>query len=308
MTALSGPVDHSLERLRYRHVCFTSFEVDAPAWDPAIMSYLIYGREICPDTARQHWQCYCEFKTQQRFNRIRQLFPGSHIERRHGSADQAASYCKKDNSFTECGTISKQGKRSDLLDVCESIVSGECSIDEVALSQPALFVQYGRGIERLGSLVTKNSQPKWRNVICEIWWGATGTGKTRKWFTDYEDGYRYQYSKNNNWFDGYYAQKHILFDEFNCQILMSDMLMYLDGHPVRMEVKGAVAYAHWTSVVLISNDDPQGWYMNCSSEKRKAFARRIHKVIHFTGSEIVEHDGFIFRDIASTFVSADAAV
>lgn len=303
------PITSAQAKSRYRNVCFTSFESDAPTWNADIMSYLVYGREICPSTSRQHWQCYVEFKSQQRFTRLQSLFPNSHYERRHGSAHQAASYCKKDNAFVEFGTISNQGSRSDLLTIAESIVSGESTLSTVAITNPSTFVQYGRGITLLSSVVSRSRQSRWRDVNVQIWWGETATGKTRKWFDEhFDDGYRYQYSRNNNWWDGYDCEKAILFDEFNCQILMSDMLMYLDGHPCRMEVKGSSAYAHWTSVTIISNDNPQGWYSNVSLEKRKAFARRINKVLHFTSSGIAEHDGFVFVEQPSSFVTADADV
>lgn len=299
---------NTLSRKRFRNVCFTSFASDAPAFDEDCMSYLVYGREHCPTTSRTHWQGYVELKSQQRFNWLKSKFVDSHFEQRHGTADQAASYCRKDGDFKEFGTISQQGKRSDLHAIAESIVSGDSTITDVALSHPGTFVQYGRGLTLLNSVVSRSTQQRWRNVRVEIWWGETGTGKTRKWFDEhFDDGYRFQYSKNNDWFDGYDSQKAILFDEFNCQILLSNMLMYLDGHPIRMEIKSSSAYAHWNSVTIISNDNPQEWYRNVTIEKRKAFARRISKVLHFTSSGIAEYDGFVF-DESSTFVSADAVI
>lgn len=269
------------------------------------MSYLIYGREICPQTSRQHWQGYVEFKNSIRQSRVKRLLLNSHIERRAGSVESAVSYCRKDGDFTEHGQQSQQGKRSDLESISNAISTGESTLAAVAISHPSKFVQYGRGLTFLSAVSSSATQRVWRSVSVEIWWGETGTGKTRKWFeTHWPNCYRFQYSRNNDWWDGYERQPAICFDEFSSQIMLSNMLMYCDGHPMRLEVKGAHAYANWTSITIISNDNPNTFYHNCPSEKRRAFARRITKVLHFTSEGITETDSFRFNESVE-FVTDD---
>lgn len=301
------PTVTSTLRGQFRNVCVTSYSEQPPTYNDSIMSYLIHGSEICPQTSRHHWQCYCEFKRSIPGSRAIRLFPNSHIERRNGTANQAASYCRKDGSYNEHGTISAQGTRTDLRSVAESISSGESSLAEIAISNPSLFTQYGRGLTFLSASVNQSRQLLWRNVTLEIWWGATGTGKTRTWFERYwPDCYRYQYSRNNEWWCGYERQPAICFDEFNSQIMLSNMLMYCDGHPQRLEVKGAHTYANWTSVTIISNDNPQTFYSNCPVEKRRAFARRVTKVIEFkSDNTTAEFDSFSFNEQPAELVSAD---
>lgn len=273
------------------------------------MSYIIYGREICPETSRQHWQGYVEFKNSIRQSRVKRLLSGAHIERRAGSVEAAVSYCRKDGDFTEHGTISNQGKRSDLESISNAISTGESTLANIAISHPSKFVQYGRGFTFLSAISSSATQRVWRSVSVEIWWGVTGSGKTRKWFESYwPDCYRFQYSKNNDWWCGYERQKNICFDEFASQIMLSNMLMYCDGHPMRLEVKGAHAYANWDSVTIISNENPQTFYSNCPIEKRNAFARRITKVLQFTGEDIIESNSFAFANLPADFVTADANV
>nr|USZ80617.1 replication-associated protein [Sichuan tick-associated circovirus 2] len=291
-----------------RYWCFTKFtenKDDKPAFDELIMQYLVYGWEKCPSTGRRHWQGYVEFKSKLGEGRVRALLIGSHISRRVRSAGEAAEYCKKDCDFVEHGEIgtTSQGSRSDLNAIATLVATGSSSIRDVALSNPGMFVQYGRGLTILNSITNSGSVKRWRDVKSSIWYGKTNLNKTRTWFDTYWDEgcYRFQYGKNNDWWDGYNGEKHILFDEFHCQILLSTMLMYLDGYPQRLETKGSFTYAHWETITIISNDDPQTWYTNCAKDKRDAFARRISKVIHFKTDGKDEKNEFKFAESSVGF-------
>jgi len=113
-----------------RNFCFTLYDSDAETvakFAADYCSYLIYGNEICPDTQRKHMQGYAELKKQTRFTTIKKIFSTIHVEKRIGSASQAADYCKKDQDFLEFGSISRQGKRTDLDDVSDAIVEKKVS-------------------------------------------------------------------------------------------------------------------------------------------------------------------------------------
>ena len=283
---------------QYRHVCFTSFEDDEPKWDSNKCSYLVYGREICPDTGKRHYQGYCEFTKRVTLKSIQQLFPRAHIERRNGSVDQAISYCKKDGIFKEFGSRSNQGARTDLREISNSIATGTMSLHDVALAAPQLFVQYGRGFQQLHSITNRARTNRWRDVRINIVWGSTGTGKTREWFDTYgHDGYRFQYCGDREYWDGYYGEKNVLLDEFACQVPLSVLLQWTDGYPMMLWVKGSHTWANWITFTFISNDSPYNWYSNCSWEKRKAFARRVKSITHFKEDGSVEFDeNFAFNN------------
>ncbi|RZK41497.1 MAG: hypothetical protein EOO61_05925 [Hymenobacter sp.] len=100
-----------------------------PSWDPVCMSYLGYALER-GTSGTIHWQGYCELRSQKTLQSIKILIGGSpHIERRHGTAQQARDYFalpgdKPGESLglpVEHGVLSKQGKRSDLDAVVESV-------------------------------------------------------------------------------------------------------------------------------------------------------------------------------------------
>ena len=275
------------------------------------MSYLVHGNELCPTTGRKHWQCYAELRKRVTLRKLKQLFHGDHhFERRNGTPDQAASYCKEDGDWKEFGKIKvvEQGKRNDLESLGQRVIAGE-SVRSIAESAPAKFIQYGRGLVQLEQLVAKKRQRPWRNVSVTIIWGTTRVGKTRGFYAahGYENTYSFQYSKNNDWWDGYQGEKHVLFDEFSSQVSLSNMLKYCDGHPMRLEVKNGHTYADWDSVTIISNDNPQSFYSGqlVSKDKRDAFAARVTQVVEMRPQCTTYKWSFAFSDVVS-FVTGDA--
>lgn len=291
---------------RYRNVCFTSYD-EEPKFIESIMSYLIYGLETCPSTGREHWQGYVEFSKQISRAKLKEILGSAHVERRMGSSLEAATYCAKGESYCEHGRLSQPGTRTDLHTAAESIINGS-SISSIAIASPALFVQYGRGLSLLSTISQSSRQRKWRNVRCSIWFGPTGLGKTRQWFDTYDldNCYRFNYKKGEDFWCGYTGQKNILFDEFECQILLSNMLMYMDGHPLQLNIKFGHSYADWDTVTIISNTDPHTFYSNCTAARRDAFARRVNETIEFQSPETrIIRNSFAF-DHSIEFVTADA--
>lgn len=115
-------------RSKYRNWCFTAY---IPPKKDIECSYIIYQKEICPSTEKVHWQGYVEFKNQKRMSEVKKAFDDNtlHLECRHGTQEQAIEYCKKKESNAgedpiEFGTPKRQGNRSDLQSIYESIESG----------------------------------------------------------------------------------------------------------------------------------------------------------------------------------------
>lgn len=290
---------------RFRNVCFTSFG-DEPTFSPG-MSYLVYGLESCPDTGRWHWQGYAEFARQVSRRQLKEILGDSHFEPRFGTAEQAATYCCKGGQYCEHGQISRQGHRSDLGAISQSIVDGS-SLQSVAISQPALFVQYGRGLSLLASISQGLRRRAWREVVVTIIFGVTGAGKTRSFYSQYPLNDTYVFNYSNAFWDGYSGQKHILFDEFESQILLSNMLQYTDGHPILLDVKFGHAHADWDTVTIISNSNPQTFYHNVPAHRRNAFARRIYQVIEYVNSDTRIVDFSFKFDYTIQHITADSNI
>ena len=83
--------------------CFMLFSENETEFKSEKMEYLIYDREICPESCRPHFQGYERFKVRQRFASAKKMVPGSHTEKTQGTADQNIAYCSKDGQVKEFG-------------------------------------------------------------------------------------------------------------------------------------------------------------------------------------------------------------
>lgn len=270
--------------IRSKYYCVTSYDANIDETLSRLhaagqITYYVIGKEICPTTQRRHYQIYVEFSARLRFNSAKSLLSGScHLEKRKGSAVQASDYCKKENDWKEFGDISKsQGTRTDIESLHRSLQT-DALLADVADEHFHLFLKYEKAISRYRLLrsASRNWQPE---VI--VFWGLTGTGKTR---TVYEDnvGDRIYAHPGGPWFDGYDGQPVALFDDFGgSEFKISYLLKLLDRYPMKVPIKGS--YVEWVPhrVYITSNLDPDTWYSNAHREHQAALLRRFTFVREF---------------------------
>jgi len=67
--------------------------------------YIVFGKEIAPNTGTHHIQGYCVFTERKRLSQLKSLCPTAHWEEMKGTPKQASDYCKKVNDFMERGTL-----------------------------------------------------------------------------------------------------------------------------------------------------------------------------------------------------------
>lgn len=247
------------------------------------ISYCVYQEET-GESGNKHLQGYIELSKQMSLRKIAGMFPW-HIEPRKGTQAQAIAYCTKEDTRTgqtfTWGEPKKQGKRSDIARAYEMVRLGKRERD-IAEEVPVVHAKYHRGIERYRSLVDYDQTKEFRVVQVSVFWGAPGTGKTRRAVDESNDEGYFILGKGSGdrvWWDGYQGEKNLIIDDFYGWIKYSDMLNVLDGYQYRAEVKGGFKYAKWTNVYITSNKSPQDWYPNV--EDTGALMRRIDDTIHF---------------------------
>lgn len=152
---------------RLRRYCFTCYlsnwtiPDELPNED---IAYLCGQEEICPKTGRRHWQCYVRFNKPIRLAAAQQSLDigNSHMMACDGDEESNIRYCSKkktrapDGVFKEVGERIKQGKRTDLLDACESLKIG--GYKRVAEEHPHVFVKYHRGFKELERTLEKHDE------------------------------------------------------------------------------------------------------------------------------------------------------
>ncbi len=103
------------------------------------IQYLVYQLEETPGAGRQHLQMFVYFKKNVSLKTCRRRLglPGSHCEALRGTPEQAAVYCKKEDTRVdgpyEFGDIPQQGRRTDLEELHAAIMAGDK--DELQLIQ-----------------------------------------------------------------------------------------------------------------------------------------------------------------------------
>lgn len=237
--------------------------------------FWIIGKEVGKN-GTPHLQCYLQFRTRKTLAGCKRLFGSRiHAEIARGSPDQNRRYCAKEGDYVEGGTISCQGKRNDLADFVISAKKG-ASWEEALEAHPTILARYGKFADRV---LTKYSIPRTWDVHVVVYWGETGTGKSRRAFEEAQNPYVHS---GGQWFDGYQGEADVIFDDFGgSEFKLTYLLKLLDRYPMRVPVKGG--FANWVPrrIFITSNYCPKDWYPSAKDEHVKALFRRIHKVVVF---------------------------
>lgn len=227
---------------------------DLRDWD--VYKYLIYGKEV-GESGTPHLQGYCELKTQLSFSTIKKKFSTMHLEKRKGTPQQAADYCKKDGDFTEFGTISRPGTRNDLVAVQKAIAEKKSWL-EIADAYPTTVARHMKFVDRYRLEYNRKHNKKFEPVEVIVLWGPSGAGKTRRALEIDPD--LYWASTDGQWWDGYDGQETVLFDDFYGNIRYSKILQLMDGYKFQLPVKGSYTWKAWKRVIITSNEPPDQWY------------------------------------------------
>jgi len=215
---------------RSRKWCFTSFRMDKDplkkCTDIDSVRWLIWAPEICPETMRPHWQCFVYMRNNISYRVLQNTFGGEKFNCRiaGGSLEEQINYIQgpweKDEKkkpfnpdFKEYGKKPEQGLRQDLDQVRDSIMNGT-DVDEICESNPILYHQYGRTLNRLEDIALRR---KYRTEMTKgIWyWGRTDIGKSHHAYGDFHPDTHYVLNhRDKGWWDGYKGQETVIINEF----------------------------------------------------------------------------------------------
>lgn len=181
--------------------------------------------------------------------------------------------------------VKQQGKRKEILQVKDSIDAGDDIINVIANNEAAFVA----GAKHLGYFALYQSEKRRRrgfvDVDVQVFYGSTGTGKTRKAYEllgyDETETWRWVPGAGVTFFDGYVGQDNVIFDEFRGQIPLGQILTLLDGYPTRVQIKGSSV--HWSplKIILTSPVHPREWYTSVGEDKVEQLLRRINKITEF---------------------------
>lgn len=240
-------------------------------------SYLTYARgqlEAGHDSGYLHYQWIAVFAKPQRLSAVRKYFPG-HWEPTKSAA--ANKYVFKQDTAVE-GTQFELGslpiQRNSKTDW--DIVRSNAQTGRLDLIPADIYVRCYNQLKRISS---DHCQPVSMVREVNVYWGKTGTGKSR---TAWESGGMDAYAKDprTKWWDGYHNQEVVIIDEFRGAIDVSHILRWTDRYPVRVETKGSTVALAAKTIYFTSNIDPRTWYPELDSDTVDALIRRLN-ITHY---------------------------
>jgi len=224
--------------------------------------YVCYGKEV-GESGTPHLQGYIELTTPMRISALKKWagFERIHLEGRRGTRDQARDYCMKTAQLIEFGEwcAGGQGSRNDLRAMMKLIKANPSDVLGHMEADPVCYSNNQRFIEKYTCAIEKEATKDFRGVEVNVLWGEAGSGKTKA--AHEADPNIFTVNTDEAFpFDGYSGEKTILLDDFYGGIKYHNLLRILDGHQLRVNVKGSSRYACWTKVYITSNVSPANWY------------------------------------------------
>lgn len=167
--------------LQQTHWTLTIFDYEAQGFpfvfeemvDLGQLRFAIAGKEICPETKREHLQCHVQFFQKKSWYAVANLFAPNHVEPAK-DPDASIAYCKKEGQYVEYGSAVHSGSRVDLKTIREWMKEGK---DLKFVVENCTSLQQIKYAEKYLEVMTKQ-----RNAAVSVYWlwGDTGVGKTRR--------------------------------------------------------------------------------------------------------------------------------
>lgn len=218
-----------------------------------------------------HWQIIVTFSEPVRLAAVKSIYGTTcHAEPTRSAA--AGAYVWKDDTAVigtrfELGSVGVVGKnKRDWDAILHSAKSGDYS----GIPADVVVRSYGS----LKRITADNLRPLAIERTVHVFWGATGTGKSRRaWGEAGLDAY--PKDPATKFWDGYQGQKNVVIDEFRGTIGIHNMLRWLDRYPVIVEIKGSSVVLNAETIWITSNLHPSSWYPELDLETQAALLRRL---------------------------------
>lgn len=134
-----------------------------------------------------------------------------------------------------------------------------------------VFVRCYNSIKRIRA---DNLQPVAILRTVHVYWGRTGSGKTRRAW-DEAGLLAYPKDPRSKFWDGYNGQPNVIFDEFRGGIDIGHILRWTDRYPVNVEIKGSSCSLTAPNIWFTSNLHPRDWYPELDAMTIDALLRRL---------------------------------
>jgi len=217
-----------------------------------------------------HWQLAVAMERKSSLAQVLLAFPGAHAELTKSAA--ANDYCWKEDTRVpdtqfEFGTqpICRNSKPD-----WERVWTAAQRGDLLAIPASIRVVSY----RTLRTIASDHDKPVGIERTCHVFWGSTGTGKSRRAWDEAGMG-AYSKDPRSKFWCGYQGESNIVIDEFRGGIDIAHILRWLDRYPVRVEIKGSSRPLNGAIFWITSNLNPLDWYPDADLATKEALLRRL---------------------------------
>lgn len=278
-----------------RNFCFTLnnyVEKDLEMLAGLTCRYLLFGKEV-GDQLTPHLQGFVVFENPRSFKSVvKDLTTRCHVEICKGSAQQNMTYCKKAGDFVERGVppISQVAKGEANVErwekAREAAKRGDFDSIPADIYMRTRVTCHAIYMENLKvSDLDGNLEHEW-------WYGAPGTGKTRR--AKEENPSAFVKDPQTRWWDGYTGQDVVIIDDFDkYQVSQGgDMKRWLDRYVFQAPIKGGYMSIRPRKIIVTSNYHPDSIWEDEITQA--AIGRRV-TIVKFG-------DDVVYPIFASTYV------
>lgn len=254
---------------------------DIKSWEKECKESTIYsilGKEVGKKSGIAHIHILLHYENARTWESIKKKFPRGDIEAAIGNDEQCRTYISKEGNFIEHGKPSIQGERTDIKKTTDEIMEGKVSVDEIAVSNPQLYHQYGRTLQKVEDIALRKKFRTWMTT-CDWYVGPTSTGKSHKAFENFNPETHYVWKYDNGWQDGYTGQEIVIINEFRGQIKFSELLELIDKWPKEISRRGRAPVpflAH--KIIITSSLLPHEIYHGMTSHSRDSIEQLLDRI------------------------------
>lgn len=177
------------------------------------------------------------------------------------------------------GTQVKQGSRSDIHDLYQSLKEGKSVLECFEEHTEPMF-KYIRAATDLRKELDKKDKPKFERKLVHVWCGPPGTGKSHKADCVHGEELVYHLGKTQyqtKFWEGYSGEQIVCLDGFDGSWMTFQELEHLlDGYAQTVNLKGTSRWGRIKHVYITSNLKPMEWYPNVfKGEQGKIFYKAL---------------------------------
>ena len=261
-----------------------------PCYNEDKVRYLLYAPEECPETGKKHWQGYVYFRDKVSIKTAQRILesPNIHMEPVVSDLECNKAYIigpyEKDGKSKPFnpdhklfGVEPKQGKRVDLDELKEKIMNDEETVDNIIVSNPIMYHQYGRTLEKIED-IKMSKKFRTKMTTCDWLCGPTGIGKSHYAFENFTPETHYVVPNDNGWWDNYRQQDIVILNDFRGHISYNELLQLIDKWPYNVPRRGRPPLPFTSKHIIITSSlGPEEIYNKRDAEdKIEQLMRRIN--------------------------------